>query len=132
VRTSCLGFGDGYNEDLLNELSKAAGGALHDADSPEKFPAIFQQELDSLLTLSAQNVRVLPVQSEADVKVDETAIKWVAEQIAGRAISDAIAARDQGDANELNRRIDSTKSAHPKGIHVFRAGKRPDGSRIDS
>jgi Ca-activated chloride channel homolog len=191
VRTSCLGFGDGYNEDLLNELSKAAGGALHDADSPEKFPAIFQQELDSLLKLSAQNVRVrvkqlhyctgvavisdyptlslpeggieltlgdlvseeervlvfalevlpipslpegcpaaslegealleveilydvivsdgvtskkeqrtirvLPVQSEADVKVNEIAIKWVAEQIAGQAISDAISARDQGE-----------------------------------
>jgi Ca-activated chloride channel family protein len=192
VRTSCLGFGDEYNEDLLNDLSKAAGGALHDADSPEKFPAIFQQELDSLLKLSAQNVRVrlkklhyctgvsvisdyplvslaegglemmlgdlvseeervlvlalevlpipslpddtpaaslkgealldveilydelvpggvtstneqrtirvLPVQNEADVKVNENAIKWVAEQTAGQAIAEGIVERDQGDA----------------------------------
>ena len=30
IRTACLGFGDGYNEDLLDELSKAASGALHD------------------------------------------------------------------------------------------------------
>jgi ADP-ribosylglycohydrolase/uncharacterized protein YegL len=203
VRTSCLGFGDGYNEDLLNELSKAAGGAVHDADSPEKFPGIFQQELDSLLKLSAQNVRVrlkqlhyctgvaiisdyplvslpeggleltlgdlvseeervlvfaleilpipslpdgspaaslegealleveilydeiasdgvistteqrtirvLPVQSEADVKINETAIKWMVEQMAGRAISEAIAARDQGDAGAVNQRIAITK-----------------------
>ena len=58
VHTSCLGFGDEYNEDLLDDLSKAAGGALHDADSPERFPEIFRQELDSLLKLSAQNVRV--------------------------------------------------------------------------
>ncbi|MEO6752368.1 MAG: VWA domain-containing protein, partial [Chthoniobacteraceae bacterium] len=58
IRTSCLGFGDEYNEDLLNELSKAASGALHDAASPEKFPAIFRQELESLLALSAQNLRV--------------------------------------------------------------------------
>jgi Ca-activated chloride channel family protein len=58
IRTSCLGFGDGYNEDLLDELSKAASGALHDAASPEKFPAIFRQELESLLALSAQNLRV--------------------------------------------------------------------------
>jgi Ca-activated chloride channel family protein len=58
VHTSCLGFGDGYNEDLLDNLAKAAGGALHDADSPERFPEIFRQELDSLLKLSAQNVRV--------------------------------------------------------------------------
>jgi Ca-activated chloride channel homolog len=58
VHTSCLGFGDEYNEDLPDDISKAAGGALHDADSPEKFPEIFRQELDSLLKLSAQNVRV--------------------------------------------------------------------------
>ena len=58
MHTSCLGFGDEYNEDLLDDLAKAAGGALHDADSPEKFPEIFRQELDSLLKLSAQNVRV--------------------------------------------------------------------------
>ena len=58
IRTSCLGFGDGYNEDLLDELSKAASGAMHDAASPEKFPAIFRQELESLLALSAQNLRV--------------------------------------------------------------------------
>jgi Ca-activated chloride channel family protein len=188
VHTSCLGFGDGYNEDLLDELSKAAGGALHDADSPERFPEIFQQELDSLLKLSAQNVRVrlkklhyctgvsvisdyplvtlpeggleitlgdlvseeeralvlalevlpipnlpdgapaaslegealleveilydelvpggvtsikaertirvLPVQNEADVKVNENAIKWVAEQTAGQAIAEGIVERD--------------------------------------
>jgi len=58
IRTSCLGFGDGYNEDLLDDLSKAASGALHDAASPEKFPSIFRQELESLLALSAQNIRV--------------------------------------------------------------------------
>jgi Ca-activated chloride channel family protein len=58
IRTACLGFGDGYNEDLLDEISKAASGALHDAASPEKFPAIFRQELESLLALSAQNLRV--------------------------------------------------------------------------
>jgi hypothetical protein len=55
VHSSCLGFGDEYNEDLLDDLAKVAGGALHDADSPERFPKIFRQELDSLLKLSAQN-----------------------------------------------------------------------------
>jgi len=203
VRTSCLGFGDEYNEDLLNDLSKAAGGALHDADSPERFPAIFRQELDSLLNLSAQNVRVrlkklhyctgvsvisdypsvslaegglemmlgdlvseeervlvlalevlpipslpddtaaaslkgealldmeilydelvpggvtstkeqrtirvLPVQSKADVKVNENAIKWVAEQMAGQAIAEGIVERDRGDTKALRERLSSTK-----------------------
>lgn len=58
IRTACLGFGEGYNEDLLDELSKAAAGSLHNATSPEKFPAIFHQELESLMALSAQNLRV--------------------------------------------------------------------------
>jgi hypothetical protein len=60
-------------------------------------------------TKEQRTIRVLAVQSEADVKVNETAIKWVAQQIAGRAISDAIAARDRGDAKALNRRIALTK-----------------------
>ena len=203
VHTSCLGFGDEYNEDLLDNLAKAAGGALHDAASPERFPEIFRQELDSLLKLSAQNVRVrlkklhyctgvsvisdypsvtlpeggleitlgdlvseeeralvlalevlpipnlrdgapaaslegealleveilydelvldgvtsikaertirvLPVQNEADVKVNENAIKWVAEQAAGQVIAEGIVERDQGDTKALRKRLSSTK-----------------------
>ncbi len=58
VRTTCLGFGDEYQEDLLNELAKAGSGALHDADSPENLPGIFRQELEALLAISTQNLRV--------------------------------------------------------------------------
>lgn len=58
IRTACLGFGDHYNEDLLADLSRVAGGALHDAASPERFTAIFRQELESLLALSVQSLRV--------------------------------------------------------------------------
>lgn len=58
VRTTCLGFGDQYQEDLLNELAKAGSGALHDAASPENLPGIFRQELEALLAISTQNLRV--------------------------------------------------------------------------
>jgi Ca-activated chloride channel family protein len=58
VRTSCLGFGDNYNEDLMADLAKATNGAFYDADSPEKLPAIFAAELDGLQRLAAQNVRL--------------------------------------------------------------------------
>jgi hypothetical protein len=34
-----------------------------------------------------RTIRALPVQSEADVKVNENAIKWLAEQTAGQAIA---------------------------------------------
>jgi Ca-activated chloride channel family protein len=57
-RTSCLGFGDGYNETLLGALAKATNGDFHDVDSPEKLPAIFAHELDGLQALAVQNLRV--------------------------------------------------------------------------
>lgn len=58
VRTSCLGFGDEYNEQLLGALAKATGGDFHDADSAEALPAIFAHELDGLQALAVQNLRV--------------------------------------------------------------------------
>jgi len=58
VRTSCLGFGDEYNEDLMAELARATNGQFYDADSPETLPAIFAAELEGLQKLSVQNLRV--------------------------------------------------------------------------
>jgi Ca-activated chloride channel family protein len=43
---------------LLDELAKAGSGALHDAASPENLPGIFRQELEALLSISTQNLRV--------------------------------------------------------------------------
>ena len=58
VRTSCLGFGDKYNEDLMSDLANATGGQFYDAVSPEKFPAIFTSELEGLQRIAIQNLRV--------------------------------------------------------------------------
>ncbi len=58
VRTSSLGFGDNYSEDILRQLAKASGGDFHDADSPEKLPVIFKEELQGLQQITAQNVRM--------------------------------------------------------------------------
>lgn len=58
IRTSCLGFGDHYNEDLLATISTVGTGAMHDATEPETFQKIFMLELESLLALSVQNLRV--------------------------------------------------------------------------
>jgi len=58
VRTSCLGFGNGYNEDLLSELSRLTNGQFYDANDAEQLPAIFESELDGLQKISAQNIRV--------------------------------------------------------------------------
>jgi Ca-activated chloride channel family protein len=58
IRTSCLGFGANYNEDLMTALAQATGGQFYDADAPEKFPAIFESELDGLQKIMVQNLRV--------------------------------------------------------------------------
>jgi len=58
VRTSCLGFGENYDEDLMTNLAQATGGQFYDADSPEKFPAIFEAELEGLQKITVQNLRV--------------------------------------------------------------------------
>jgi hypothetical protein len=58
IRTSCLGFGDGYNENILASMSKVGQGQIHDADSPEKFPIILADELDGLQKITVQNLRL--------------------------------------------------------------------------
>ncbi len=58
VRTTTLGFGNGYQEDLLSELAEATGGAFYDANEAEKLPGIFQAELDGLQNVAVQNLRV--------------------------------------------------------------------------
>lgn len=58
VRTSCLGFGDGYNEDLLAALATSSGGTFYDANQPDRLPGIFAAELDGLQRTAVQNLRL--------------------------------------------------------------------------
>ena len=58
IRTSTLGFGDSYDENLLEILATGSGGNFYDANSPEKLPAIFESELEGLQRTACQNVRI--------------------------------------------------------------------------
>lgn len=58
ITTSCLGFGDDYNEDLLAAIAAATNASFYDANSADQFPAIFTAELDGLQALAVQNLRV--------------------------------------------------------------------------
>jgi Ca-activated chloride channel family protein len=58
IRTSSLGFGDGYNEDLLGELATATGGTFYDANQADQLPDIFKSELDGLQNIAVQNLRL--------------------------------------------------------------------------
>ncbi len=58
IRTSTLGFGVEYDEDLLSDLAKATGGTFYDANKADKLPEIFRSELDGLQQITVQNLRL--------------------------------------------------------------------------
>jgi Ca-activated chloride channel family protein len=58
ISTSTVGFGDGFDEDLMTAMADGGGGAGHFAESPDDAPAIFGQEFEDLVSLVAQNVSV--------------------------------------------------------------------------
>jgi Ca-activated chloride channel homolog len=58
IRTTCMGLGLRFNEDLLDDIATAAGGRFHYIESPEHAPAVFEEELGGLLEVVAQNVEV--------------------------------------------------------------------------
>jgi Ca-activated chloride channel family protein len=58
VGTTTIGFGAGFDEELLTGMADAGGGRSHYAASPDAAPAIFADELEGLTRLAAQNVSV--------------------------------------------------------------------------
>ena len=58
IRTSCLGFGDHYNEDLMTGMANASSGNFYGVDSAEKLPLVFEAELEGALRIAVQNLRV--------------------------------------------------------------------------
>jgi Ca-activated chloride channel homolog len=58
ISTTTIGFGTGFDEHLLRAMADAGGGHTYYIESAEQAPAIFDDELQGLLTLSAQNVTV--------------------------------------------------------------------------
>jgi Ca-activated chloride channel homolog len=58
IVTTTIGFGADFNEDLLRAMAEAGGGATWYVENPDQAPGIFEEELEGLLGLAAQNVTV--------------------------------------------------------------------------
>ena len=58
ITTTTIGFGAGFDEDLLRAMAEAGGGATWYVENPDQAPGIFEEELEGLLGLAAQNVTV--------------------------------------------------------------------------
>jgi Ca-activated chloride channel family protein len=58
VTVTTLGVGDDFDEDLLTKMAEQSGGNYYFIDSTDHIPQIFAQELQSLLSVAAQDVKV--------------------------------------------------------------------------
>ncbi|HEY4000072.1 MAG TPA: VWA domain-containing protein [Candidatus Xenobia bacterium] len=56
--TTTIGFGAGFNENLLQGMAQAGGGNFHYIETAEEAPTIFAREFDELLRVLAQNLRI--------------------------------------------------------------------------
>lgn len=58
VVTTTIGFGPAFDERFLARLADAGGGNTYYIEEPDQAPAIFEAELEELLSLSAQNLTI--------------------------------------------------------------------------
>jgi Ca-activated chloride channel family protein len=68
VVTTTLGFGTYFNEDLLIGMANASGGNFYFIQSPDEASDVFRIELESLVSVVAQNLTVT-LQPEESVKL---------------------------------------------------------------
>ena len=58
ISTTTVGFGEGFDEDLLKAMADAGQGGTYYVEEADQAVGIFEEELDGLQSLVAQNVRV--------------------------------------------------------------------------
>jgi Ca-activated chloride channel family protein len=68
VGTTTIGFGEGFDEELMTAMADAGSGRGYYAGSPEEAPGIFAEEFAGLLALVAQNVSV-EIRPSGDVEM---------------------------------------------------------------
>lgn len=66
--TTTIGFGEGFDEELLTSIAESSNGNTYFAETPEDAPGIFAEEFEGLATLVAQNVSV-EIRPTDEVKV---------------------------------------------------------------
>ncbi|MCL7979859.1 MAG: VWA domain-containing protein [marine benthic group bacterium] len=58
VTTTTIGFGDGFHEELLQAMADAGGGATYYIEEIDQAHGVFEEELEGLLSVCAQNLEV--------------------------------------------------------------------------
>ena len=58
ITVTALGFGSEYNEELMAGIARRSGGNYYFIAQPSLIPEVFRRELETLMTITARNVRV--------------------------------------------------------------------------
>ena len=58
VSTTCIGFGPHFNEDLLKAMAEAGGGRFWYVERTDQMTGSFEEEIEGLVSLAAQNVTI--------------------------------------------------------------------------
>lgn len=58
ITITALGFGPEYNEELIAGIARRCGGNYYYISRPDLIPEVFRRELDQLMTVTAQNLRL--------------------------------------------------------------------------
>ncbi|MEP6755774.1 MAG: hypothetical protein ABJA67_09755, partial [Chthonomonadales bacterium] len=58
ISITALGFGGEYNEELMAGIARRSGGNYYYIAEPSLLPDVFRRELETLMTITAKNVRV--------------------------------------------------------------------------
>ena len=78
VITTTLGFGEGFNEDLLIEMAEAGGGNFYFIQSADDAANVFTIEMESLTSVVGQNLTV-NFATENQIEVTEVLNKYPAQ-----------------------------------------------------
>ena len=58
ISVTALGFGPDYNEELAAGIARRSGGNYYYIARPELIPEVFRRELDTLMRITARNLRL--------------------------------------------------------------------------
>ncbi len=84
VTTTTLGFGQGFNEDLLIGMARAASGNFYFIQSIDDATEVFSIELDSLRAVVGQNLNVTLELADGVSLVDTLSLAKVSQNDAGK------------------------------------------------
>ncbi len=58
ITVSALGYGSHFSEELLSGIARRSGGNYYYASEAQALPSLFQRELESLMRITARNLRL--------------------------------------------------------------------------